>query len=208
LVAFGGASNGDQSFVAVVLWLVDLDHTATELSDLVDLCTTLANDGSDHIVWDEDLLGQRLTRDDALHRLDWWTTVRLRTSVASCLWLLWPNTSVARNNGRATVVHWHGRLLLRNLTLSIRMAVSVARGVVPTVDATVMIRVAIITTSWLGYVRYYLHSSRDYSSRTAASGSISRCCRPSKPFRKLLKERATNIVGCDVNGISNTKHDK
>jgi len=61
LVALCRASDSDKSLVAVVLRFVDLDHTATKVSDLVDLGTTLANNGTDHVVGDEDLLCDRLT---------------------------------------------------------------------------------------------------------------------------------------------------
>lgn len=74
LVALLCTGDRDKTLVAVVLRLVDLDHTAAELADLVDLCTTLSDDCSDHVVRDENLLGQRL----AGHGLDWllwWTRV-------------------------------------------------------------------------------------------------------------------------------------
>lgn len=57
LIALGSARNSHQSLVAVVLWLVDLDHTPTQLSDFVDLGSSFADDCPYHVVRDEDLLG-------------------------------------------------------------------------------------------------------------------------------------------------------
>lgn len=57
LVALLCAGDSNQSLIAVILRLVDLDDTSTELSDLVDLSSTLTNDGTNHVVWNEDLLG-------------------------------------------------------------------------------------------------------------------------------------------------------
>lgn len=62
LVALLCPRDRDKSFVAVILRFVDFDDTAAEVSDLVDLRTTLANDSSYHIIWYEDLLCQWLTR--------------------------------------------------------------------------------------------------------------------------------------------------
>lgn len=61
-VAFLGTCDGDEPLVGVVLGLVDLDHAATELANLVDLGTAFADDGTNHVVGDEDLLGHRTTR--------------------------------------------------------------------------------------------------------------------------------------------------
>lgn len=56
LIALGSTRDGHQPLVAVVLWLVDLDHTPAQLSDLVDLGSSFANDCPYHVVRNEDLL--------------------------------------------------------------------------------------------------------------------------------------------------------
>ena len=56
LVAFSCSCDRDQSFVAVVLRLVDFDDTATEMTNFIDFSTTLADDCSNHVVRDVDLL--------------------------------------------------------------------------------------------------------------------------------------------------------
>ena len=98
-VALLSAGDGDESFVAVVLWFVDLDDRAAELADLVDLGTTFANDGAHHVVRDEDLLGQRLSGHGSL---DWLLrgsgVIDGRTGlVVASMWLrlVRPCTSVA-----------------------------------------------------------------------------------------------------------------
>jgi hypothetical protein len=61
LVALLRACDCDQTLVAVISGFVNLDHAATKLAYLVDLCTTLTDDGADHVVGDEDLLCERLS---------------------------------------------------------------------------------------------------------------------------------------------------
>ena len=56
LVTFLRARDGNQPLVAVVLWLIDLDYTAAKLAYLIDLGATLADDRTDHVVRNEDLL--------------------------------------------------------------------------------------------------------------------------------------------------------
>jgi hypothetical protein len=62
LVALLRSCNGYKSFVAVVLRLVDLDHTTAQMSDFIDLRTSFTNDGSYHIVRDKYLLSEWLAR--------------------------------------------------------------------------------------------------------------------------------------------------
>ena len=69
LVALRCTGNRHQSLVAVVLRLVNLNDASAELSNLVDLSSALADDGTNHVVGDEDLLRQRLARYHALDRL-------------------------------------------------------------------------------------------------------------------------------------------
>ena len=61
LVALSRASNSDKSLVTVVLGFVDLDDTTTEMPNLIDFGTALTDDGTDHVVRNEDLLGDGLT---------------------------------------------------------------------------------------------------------------------------------------------------
>ena len=61
LVGLLCSCDSNQTLIAVVLRLVDFDHATTKLPDLVDLRSALANDSTDHVVWNEDLLRKRLT---------------------------------------------------------------------------------------------------------------------------------------------------
>lgn len=97
LVALCSTRDRNQSLVAVVLRLIDLDNTATELSDLVDLRATLSNDSTNHIIWNEDLLSQRLAWNQALHWLSGWSSVGLRSDGASLMWLLRSDPTIASN---------------------------------------------------------------------------------------------------------------
>jgi len=62
LVAFLCSGDGHETLIAVLIGLIDLNDTATKLPDLIDLCTTLANDSSDHVVRNIDLLCKRLSK--------------------------------------------------------------------------------------------------------------------------------------------------
>lgn len=118
MVAFRGSSDGHKSLVAVVLRLVDFDYTAAELSDLVNLSAALTNDGADHVVRDENLLGQRLARDHTLHRLVWWAGMAVSWLVRIHLGLMRAGSSVAASLLRgASEVNWCLSLLLRRLTM-------------------------------------------------------------------------------------------
>jgi hypothetical protein len=97
LVAFLRASNSDKALVVVILWLVDLNDATRELTDLVDLRSSFANDGTDHVIRDEDLLGDGLAWYHALHWLLWWACMTwLRGCVAVRLWLLRTSANVGR----------------------------------------------------------------------------------------------------------------
>lgn len=72
LIALGRTRNRNQPLIIVVLGLIDLDDASRKLSYLVNLSATLADNGSDHVVRDEDLLCDGLIR----HALCWllWRT--------------------------------------------------------------------------------------------------------------------------------------
>lgn len=93
LVALLRSCNCNKSFVAIVLRLVDLDNTATQMSDFINLCTSFTNDGSNHIVGNENLLSERLTRQGATYRLSWLTMrSRLLRYLAIRAWLMGTST--------------------------------------------------------------------------------------------------------------------
>jgi hypothetical protein len=98
LVTFLGSRNGDKTFIAVVLRLIDFDDTSTELTDLVDLSTTLAYNSTYHVVGNVNLLCQWLARDNSLHGLIWWTSV-VPSSLSTVAGLLRTHASIASCRG-------------------------------------------------------------------------------------------------------------
>lgn len=68
-VALLGAGDRDETLIAIVLRLINLNHTVADLSDLIDLLTALADDGANHIVGNEDLLRQRCASHGTMSRL-------------------------------------------------------------------------------------------------------------------------------------------
>lgn len=209
MIALCGSSDSDQALVAVILGLVDLDDTAAKLSDLIDLGASLANDSSNHIIWNEDLLGQWLTRNN---RRGWATGAWLRLSKATMVWLLWllgSDASITSNCGRSTIVHWYSWLGLWGLTMgSIWLAVAVARSRVSTAIVAAVVGMSIISSGRLGNIRHNLHTTRNNTSRTSTSRSVSGSCRATKSLGELFEERATNIVCSNVDGVRNTKNDQ
>ena len=104
-------------------------------------------------------------------------------------------------------MHRYSSLLLRGLTiwLAIRHGWSVMGSIVVTPE---IVRMAIISTSGLRDVWYYLHATRNNTSGTTTSSSIGRRSRTSKSLGELLKECATNVVCGNVNSIGYAKDHK
>jgi hypothetical protein len=178
LVALLGTGDGDQTLVVVVLRLVDLDDTATQLAYLVDLGATLTDDRTHHVVGDEDLLGDRLARErgTALHRLlggsrAWlsWTSVTILL-----LWLLRASADVGSARGASTIAHLSLRVLHGRLALLVRHGVlwSGSASRLLSLPATVLIGVTHLAASVLRNVRDYLHAARHNSLRTTVTNSV------------------------------------
>jgi hypothetical protein len=213
LVALLRAGDGDQALIVVVLRLVDLDDAAAQLAYFVNLSTTLADDGSHHVVRDEDLLGDRLAREGstALHRLLWSGRVRLSwTCVAVRLGLLRTSTNVWCARRAGTVAHRGLGVLSRRLALLVGHGVLRSRGARRRVcwPAAVLFGVAHLAASMLGSVRDDLHTTGNDALRTSVTDSISRSGRASEAFGQLLDESAANIISGNVNSVSNTEDHK
>ncbi len=65
---------------------------------------------------------------------------------------------------------------------------------------------AILATGWLWDVRHYLHPSWYNPGWAAASCSISRGGRATESFCQLLMQGDCNVIGGNVNCISNTQN--
>lgn len=72
----------------------------------------------------------------------------------------------------------------------------------------IIIWVAILTTGWLRDIRNNLHSTWDDACRPTAPGGIRRRGRSTESLSKLLYKGLTNVVGCDMDCISNSKHNQ
>lgn len=216
LIALLSPCNRHQPFVAAFLRLVDFDHTATEVSNLVDLRTTLANYGTNHVVGDVDLLGQWLTGHDSTNgsgrrcrtpgrwcRLG---TIRrgLRADCGIC------GVRSGAGSGSRTVGHgWLRNRRRSGLSRHVGNTVGARCGPVGVrVMSPEGVRVTILATSRLRDVRHNLHATGNCSSRTSTPGSISGSRRSSKAFGELLDEGSADVVRGNVHGIGNTEDDK
>ena len=185
LVALLGSSDCYKALVAIILWFINLNNTSTELPNLVDLGSSLANDCSNHVVGNEDLLRQWLTRYHTLHRLSWWPSMALSRLMACVLHrLMRTSCSVTRLLRRTTVMHRSLRLLLRWLSVEVRDTVRISRCTISLVIMSLeVIGMTIVTAGRLWYIWHDLHAARNNTRRSAATCGIGRCCRTSKALR-------------------------
>lgn len=213
LVALLGTRNGHQTLVAAFLGLVYLNHTTTQVAYFIDLRTALANDGTDHIVRDENLLSQWLTwhgttSGSCSSRRDWTGGGSLGAAHVGS-WLMWCGTSV-RGMGSRTI--WHRSLANRGrgrLAMDVGNTIGASSGSVLLGVVTLeVVRVAVLTTGGLGDVGNYLHATRYSTSRAAATGSIGRCCRAAKSFSQLLDKSYSDVVCRNMNSVGDTNNDK
>lgn len=211
LVALLGTSDCDKTFIAIVLRLVDLDNGSRQLSDFVDLGASLADDGTHHVVGDEDLLGEGLAgkhvhpggglgtalRTALGHRGS--SLTRLVRTSASILTTLIGSGIVNRGLG--------GRR--GSLAVKVRNAVGVCgcplRGVIM---LAIGVGVAVLAVEGLRLVRNHLHATGDGSRRSAGARSIGGGSRTTISLGKLLDQSVGNVVCSDVNGIRDTSDNK
>lgn len=206
LVTLLGTSNSDQTLVAILLRLVDLNDTPTEMPDLVDLGSSLADNRTNHIVGDVDLLSQWLTGHHAANRSPsggaglsglgssvWSGLVRASASICS----MW----------RGTI--GHGGLADRGgcgLAMEIGDAICTSCGAVGVrVVSPEGVWVTVLAADWLRNVRDNLHAARNSSSRATATGSVRGSGRSAETIGELLDQSNGDIVGGDVDCIRNTK---
>ena len=209
LVALGGPGDGHEPLVAVVLRFVDLDHAAAELTDLVDLRTTFADDRTHHVVRDEDLLRQRLTGDHALHRLG------RRTGVAgirgmSDLWrLMGSRAGITRCLCVSGKMDGSLRLRLAGLPMHVRRAVSRGRvALCLVILSPIMVGMTVVSSHGLRHVRDDLHPTRNHPGRASAARSVSRCCRSTKSFRQLFHQGLSHIIAGNVDSICDAENNQ
>jgi hypothetical protein len=122
--------------------------------------------------------------------------------------LVWSGTSIPAMR-RACIVNRCMWLLLRGLAMQIWHAVGVRGGSLRLVAVSpVIVGMPILATSRLRYVWNDLHASRNDTGWSATSSGIRRGRNPPEAFRQLFHERLADIIGGDVNGIGDAKHDE
>lgn len=126
-VAFLGASDSDKTLVAVILWLIDLNYGARNLTDLIDLLATFSDDSSNHVIRNVDLLGQSTAGQSSTGRgLSVRTSMRCGANVpcmGSVWWHMGPDSAISAG-GMTTVVHRH-----RGIRLSLRVTTILRSGI-------------------------------------------------------------------------------
>lgn len=194
---------------------VDLDHTAADLAYFVDLLATLANDGTNHIVGNVDLLGERCAGHGSTGNwLPMGADVRLRTSMAPMLLRGHVRTgaTVASGSGRMAAVgnsrSGAGVSLVR-MTIPLGWVLLVGRHVVGAgvgTAAGVVVAVSIVPSGRLRGVGDNLQAAWHGASGSTATGGVGRRSRSAETIVELLKQGAAYIVGGNVDGIGDA-HD-
>lgn len=190
LVTLLRPGNGNKTLVAILLRLINLDNTTTQMPDLVNLSTALPDNGTDHVIRDINLLREWLTRQDAADGCSAGAAAGLcsmRGTVGTGL--VGTRASVGWVRSRAV---GHGGRRLRDggwdgLAVEVRNAVGARHesvGVV--VVALEGVRVAVLASGRLRDVRDDLHAAGDGAGGTAAAGCVRGGCGAAEAFCELL----------------------
>jgi hypothetical protein len=200
-------SNSDKTLVAVILGLVDFDHTTTKMSDFIDLGTTLTDDSADHVVRNVDLLSDGLVWNNSGKRLSTSMGMGLGLGCSIGSRLLRTRARIWSTRRGAIVKRRLGHRCLSRGTVGIWNAIwARKRSVGLRVVSLERLGVAVLSTSGLGHVWYDLHTTGHNACRSTAARSISRRGGSAETLCQLLHEGDSNIVGCNVHGISNTQN--
>lgn len=175
-VAFLRASDCNETLVAVVLWFINLNHAATDLTDLVDLLAALPNDGSNHVIGDVDLLSKRGTGHSraARHGLPMRPggavgaggTGRVRLHV---------RTSSIAGGSMAAIGHGGSRVRVSLMGMAVLRRVRLGGHVVGSgigTTAVVVLPVAKVAASRLRVVWDHLHTARNGTGGAAAASRV------------------------------------
>jgi hypothetical protein len=76
------------------------------------------------------------------------------------------------------------------------------------VVSLVVIRMTVLTASWLRYIWNNLHPPWDHAGRSAGTGGICRGSWAPKSFGQLLDKGLSDIICSDVNSVSHTKNNQ
>lgn len=90
--------------------------------------------------------------------------------------------------------------------MEVRDTIWVSRCTIGLIVVTlIVIWVAIVATSRLWYIGHNLHTTRNNTSRTTATGGVRGRCGPSKAFCQLFDKGLSYVVGSYMNRIGNTE---
>lgn len=214
LITLRRARNCHQALIAIILRFIDLNHTATQLTNLIDLCSSLADDRTDHVVWNIDLLRQWLAWHNTLHRLDRWAGMAscCWSAVTAHLWLLWTDTAVCSSSWATAISDWSNTTLYwdwsrANLWVCLLWIWSRTAASARIVVLQVM-GVAVAASRRVWDVWDNLHAAWDNASWAAAAGSVGGCGWAAETGGELLEESGGDIVGGDVDGVCDTEDDE
>lgn len=208
LIAFLGASDGDQSFVAVVLRLIDFDHTAAQVANLIDLGPSLANDCTHHVVGNINLLRDGLSRHRLRRLARLPVRAGLRSGLASIRSWLWHWTTITRRPRGGCICLCVRRVDLLSRTRGRGTHKWLRRHSLRRccVVSLVGIWMAKLPSCGLWHIRNDLHAPRDNPGRPSTPGGISRSARSSKSLSQLLNQGHSYVVGGDMDCICNAEY--
>lgn len=182
-VALLSASDCDETLVAVVLWFINLNHAATDLTDLVDLLAALADDRANHVIGNVDLLGER-TRTPRTTRTTGTTGDGRAVGTGGAVgasrtsWVrlhVWSGSSVP-SSSVAAIGHLNGGIRVGLMRVAILRRILLGRYVVATrirTTAVVVLAVAVVARSRLRVVGNHLQATRHSAGWAAAARCVS-----------------------------------
>jgi len=213
LVAVLCTCNGNKTLIAVIGGLVDLDDTATKLANLIDLRTALSDDGTNHVVGDEDLLCQGLAGHSTNRSVRGSSTVRngrcgRMGSIGSGSSRAAVRTAARRASSIRHVRMSIGRLL-RGLSMHVRSTIStVSGGALGWFLTAKVLWVRVLASSGLGNVWLDGHAAWDNVGRHSATSGILGRSGTTESLGQLLNQCLRNIVHSNVHSVSNTQNDQ
>lgn len=171
-IALFRARDCDQPFVTIVLWFVNLNHTATDLAYLVNLLSSLANDGADHVIGNVDLLSDGCSWDGTAHGLRLGSpAMRLRASMGRHVRLNVRCCSIGTS--LLTILHGNRRIRLSGM---MGVLLRIGRGgqvMSPAiVVSSVVLASAVMSRGRLWTVGDDLHATRNRTGWGTTSGGI------------------------------------
>lgn len=212
-VALLGARDCDEALIAVVLWLVNLDHATTDLADLIDLLPPLANDGPNHVIGNVDLLSERRSGHGrrARHGLSMGTSMGMRSGVGGRVRLHVGPGPIGCGGSMRSIMHRDSGGRVRRMGVTVVRRIRLRRHVVRSriwAAPVVVVPIAVVAAGRLGIVGDHLHPARDGASRAAAASRVGRSRGPAETLVELLQKRAAHVVGCDVDRVGHAHHDQ